>query len=309
MDQGVFREHRFRGTGGLQLSARTYGPEPRSSTATPIVCLPGLTRNSRDFHELATFLASSPGGGHPIVSLDYRGRGNSERDGDKSRYAIAVETADVVTACAHFTIDKAIFIGTSRGGLIVHHLIGLASGLVAGVVLNDIGPVVDIGGLLVIRDYLNQATGPTTWAAAPDRLKALHGDDFPALRESDWQQMARAIYRDEGGVPVADFDPAIAQQLLGLTAETPLPDLWPQFDTMAEIPLMAIRGEHSRLLSQATVREMKKRHPEMVEFTALGQGHAPLLHLDGPREAISAFLDGICVGANRARPNRRPGTR
>ncbi|MCK3775422.1 alpha/beta hydrolase [Ensifer sesbaniae] len=297
MDQGAFREHRFRGSDGLHLYARTYGLEPRPSTAIPIVCLPGLTRNSRDFHELATFLASSPGGGHPVVSLDYRGRGNSERDGDKSRYAIAIETSDVIAACAHFAIDKAIFIGTSRGGLILHRLIGHAPGLIAGAIFNDIGPVVEIEGLMGIRDYLNRATGPVSWAAAPDYLKALHGDDFPILRDSDWQQMARAIYRDEGGVPIADFDPAIAQHLLGLTAETPLPDLWPQFDTMAEIPLMVIRGERSRLLSQATVREMSKRHPGMVEFTALGQGHAPLLHLDGPREAISAFLDGICVGA------------
>lgn len=293
MDHGVFREHRFRGTGGLQLYARTYGPEPRPSKATPIVCLPGLTRNSRDFHELATFLASSSAGGHPVVCLDYRGRGNSERAGDKSRYAIAVETVDVIAACAHFAVDKAIFIGTSRGGLILHHLIGLARGLVAGIVLNDIGPVVDIGGLLAIRDYLNRATGPTSWAAAPNHLKALHGNDFPILRESDWQGMARAIYRDEGGVPIADFDPAIAQQLLGLTAETPLPDLWPQFDAMAKVPLMVIRGEHSRLLLQATVREMRNRHPGMVEFTALGQGHAPLLHLDGPRQAIATFLNGI----------------
>ena len=169
--------------------------------------------------------------------------------------------------------------------------------------------MVEIVGLLAIRGYLNRAIGPVSWTAAPDYLKALHGDDFPILCESDWQQMARAIYRDDGGVPIADFDPAIAQQLLGLTAETPLPDLWPQFDVMAEVPLMVIRGERSRLLSQVTVREMIKRHPGMVEFTALGQGHAPLLHLDGPRHAISAFLNGICVGANHARPKRRPGTR
>jgi pimeloyl-ACP methyl ester carboxylesterase len=255
--------------------------------------LPGLTRNSRDFHELAIFLSSPSGGGHPVTALDYRGRGNAARDADKSHYTIAIETADAVTACAHLAIERAAFIGTSRGGLILHQLVGAFPGLIAGVVLNDIGPVLEIGGLLAIRDYLNVATGPASWDEAPDYLKNLHGGDFPALQDSDWLQMANAIYRDEDGAPVADFDPAIAEQLRGLTAETPLPDLWPRFDTLTRVPLMAIRGENSRLLSQATVAEMGRRHPGMVQFTALGQGHAPLLHLDGPRQALAAFVNGI----------------
>jgi pimeloyl-ACP methyl ester carboxylesterase len=228
-----------------------------------------------------------------VIALDYRGRGNSGRDEDKSHYTIPVETSDVIAACAYFTIDKAIFIGTSRGGLILHHLVGLAPGLIAGVVLNDIGPVIEVGGLLAIRDYLNAADGPKSWTEAPGYLKAIHGRDFPALGEFDWLQMVRAIYRDEDGIPVADFDPAIARQLLGLTAETALPDLWPQFDALAQFPLLVIRGEHSRLLTEATVREMRGRHAGVLASTATGQGHAPLLHLDGPRQAITAFVNGI----------------
>jgi pimeloyl-ACP methyl ester carboxylesterase len=286
----AFREHRFPGVGGLQLYARAYGPGPQPRAATPVICLPGLTRNSRDFHQLATFLASSSGGGHPVISLDYRGRGNSERDGDKSRYTVAVETSDVITACAYFAIEKAIFIGTSRGGLILHHLIGLAPGLIAGAVLNDIGPVIEIGGLLGIRDYLNTGTGPVSWTAAPNYLKAIHGDDFPILHEVEWLQMARAIYRDEGGIPVVDFDPAIAAQLQALTSDMLLPDLWPQFHAFTGLPMMVVRGEHSKLLSSTTVDEMKSRHPNLTTVTAAGQGHAPLLHLDGPRHAIAAFV-------------------
>lgn len=287
-----FREHRFPGSDGLQLYARAYEPA-QPTTALPVVCLPGLTRNSRDFHEIAVFLASSSGGGYPVFSLDYRGRGNSARDADKGRYTIATETADVIAACAYFAIDRAIFVGTSRGGLILHQLVGLAPSLISGAVLNDIGPVIEIGGLMAIRDYLNIAAGPTSWAAAPNYLKTLHGADFPILRDSDWSQMVSAIYRDEDGVPVPDFDPAIALQLLGLTPETPLPDLWPQFDALSQIPVMVIRGEKSRLLSQATVREMDRRHQGLVQFTAVGQGHAPLLHLDGPRQAVAAFVNRI----------------
>lgn len=293
MNEGEFREHCFPAADGLQLYARSYGPA-RNTTAAPIICLPGLTRNSRDFHELAIFLASQLGGGNTVFSLDYRGRGNSQRDDDKSHYSIAIETTDVIAACTHLGIDRAIFVGTSRGGLILHHLIGLAPGLVAGTVLNDIGPVIEIGGLLAIRDYLNKApVEPISWATAPGYLRELHGADFPILGEGDWFAMANAIYRDEGGVPVPDFDPAIARQLLSLSAEIALPDLWPQYDALSRWPLLVIRGEHSRLLSEGTVKEMLKRNPGALAFTARGQGHAPLLHLDGPRQAVSAFLGTI----------------
>lgn len=291
MGQGVFQEHFFRSSDGPLLYARSYGPPPSPSAAVPIICLPGLTRNSRDFHQLASLLSTS--GDFPVIALDYRGRGNSERDSDKSRYTVAVETADVITACAHFAVEKAIFIGTSRGGLILHHLIDRAPSLITAAVLNDIGPVIEIGGLLAIRDYLNSSDAPTSWTTAATYLRTLHGADFPALTDGDWSDMAKAIYRDEDGMPVPDFDPAIALSLRGLTPETPLPDLWSRFDAMSQIPLMVIRGKHSRLLSEKTVREMRRRHARMADFTAPGQGHAPLLHLDGPREAITAFLNDI----------------
>ncbi|HXV28894.1 MAG TPA: alpha/beta hydrolase [Sinorhizobium sp.] len=289
----MFQEHYFRSKDGLRLYARSYGIETNIHHArVPIVCLPGLTRNSRDFHPLAAFLASPEGGAHAVVALDYRGRGQSARDDDKSRYAIVVEAEDVITACAHFGIDRATFIGTSRGGLILHHLIGVAPALIARAILNDIGPVIEIAGLLRIRDYLNAAKGPRSWAVAPAYLRAVHGADFPILRHEDWREMAEAIYRDDSGVPVTDCDPAIAAQLQGLASDAVLPALWPQFDAFAGLPMMIVRGEHSRLLSEATVQEMARRHPGLATVTAIGQGHAPLLHLDGPKQAISAFVRG-----------------
>jgi pimeloyl-ACP methyl ester carboxylesterase len=289
----VFQEHYFRAADGLRLYGRCYGSEAlRHEKRTPIVCLPGLTRNSRDFHSLAAFLASPEGGAHSIVTVDYRGRGQSDRDIDKSRYAIAVEAEDVVAACTYFGIDKATFIGTSRGGLILHHLITAAPALIARVVLNDIGPVIEIEGLLKIRDYLNASEAPGSWSDAPSFLERVHGTDFPALGSQDWREMAEAIYRDDGGVPIADFDPAIAVPLRGLTEESQLPNLWPQFEAFAGLPMMVVRGEKSRLLSAATVEEMARRHPGLVTVTAIGQGHAPILHLDGPRQAIGAFIPG-----------------
>ncbi|ACP24609.1 putative hydrolase [Sinorhizobium fredii NGR234] len=292
-EERLFQEHYFLARDGLKLYGRHYGTGiGRGEEKTRIVCLPGLTRNSRDFHPLAAFLASPEGGAHSVVTLDYRGRGQSERDSDKSRYAIAIEAEDVVAACAHFGIGKAIFIGTSRGGLILHHLITSAPALIARVVLNDIGPVIELDGLLRIRDYLNLPQGPSGWTEAPDFLRRLHGADFPLLGPRDWQEMAVAIYRDQNGVPVADFDPAIASQLQGLTGDAELPSLWPQFEAFAGIPAMVVRGEYSRLLSVATVEEMSRRHPGLIAVTAPGQGHAPLLHLDGLRHVISDFVRG-----------------
>ncbi len=292
-EEQMFQEHYFRARDGLRLYGRRYGSEVmRREEKTPVVCLPGLTRNSRDFHLLAAFLASPEGGAHPVITLDYRGRGQSERDSDKSRYTIAVEAEDVITACAYFGIDKATFIGTSRGGLILHHLVTSAPALIARVVLNDIGPVIEIEGLLRIRDYLNAPQRPSSWADAPNFLQRVHGEDFPLLSPQDWREMAEAIYRDEGGVPIADFDPAIAAQLQGLTEESELPDLWPQFEAFAGLPMMVVRGEHSRLLSESAVREMMRRHPGLVTMTASGQGHAPLLHRDGLRNEIAAFIRG-----------------
>lgn len=288
-DERGFREHYFRARDGLKLYGRRYGGDG-CEDKTPIVCLPGLTRNSRDFHALAAFLASPDGGAHSVVTLDYRGRGQSERDDDKSRYAIAVEAEDVVTACTHFGIDRATFIGTSRGGLILHHLITSAPALIARVVLNDIGPVIELEGLLRIRDYLNAPRDPSSWAEAPDFLRRIHGADFPRLGQQDWQELAEAIYRDENGIPIADFDPAIADQLQGLTADAQLPSLWPQFEAFAGVPAMVVRGEYSRLLSVATVEEMARRHPGLIAVTAPGQGHAPLLHLDGLRQMIGDFV-------------------
>ncbi|OCP16598.1 MULTISPECIES: alpha/beta hydrolase [unclassified Ensifer] len=290
MGQGAFREHRFHGVGGLQLYARAYGPEPRSGAATPVICLPGLTRNSRDFHELATFLASSSGGGHPVISLDYRGRGNSERDDDKSRYTVAIETSDVITACTYFAIEKAIFIGTSRGGLILHLLAQQMPSLIAAVILNDIGPVIEREGLLAIRDYLNNNDKPRSWEDAAAHLKTLHGAEFPALDEADWREMANAIYRDENGYPIPDFDQAIAKQLLSLDGETALPDLWQPFQALCQYPLLLIRAENSRLLTEKTVAEMHRRHCTMMSAVAAGQGHAPLLHVGGLRSDIAIFL-------------------
>lgn len=298
MQQDGFSERYFLSNDGLRLYARIYGHKSLEvGGSLPVVCLAGLTRNSRDFHFLAQHLSSPVGGSRTVFCLDYRGRGQSERDPDKSHYSIPVETNDVITACHTLGIERAVFIGTSRGGLILHLLAQQTPSLIAAVVLNDIGPVIERGGLLAIRDYLNNGGRPQTWEDAPAHLRALHGTEFPALGEIDWRDMANAIYRDENGYPVPDFDQAIAKQLLPLDASTPLPDLWEPFQALGQYPLLLVRGENTRLLAEETATEMHRRHQKMTSVTALGQGHAPLLHVGDLKQDIAEFLETIVRGA------------
>ncbi|RFB96167.1 alpha/beta hydrolase [Rhizobium leguminosarum bv. trifolii] len=290
-DTSGFQERFYTSSEGLKLYARDYRP---SETATagrlPVICLPGLTRNTRDFHPLALLLCEDMTAPRRVIALDSRGRGNSAWDENKANYNLAIEAGDVVTACAALGVERAIFIGTSRGGLILHLIAATRPDLLEAVILNDIGPVIEAKGLALIRDYLNSGRRPADWSEAVDIVKENHGASFTALGGEDWREMALALYRDVGGRPVADFDPAIAEAVKSVDLSQPLPDLWAQFESLCRFPLMLIRGENTSLLSKETADEMARRHPNLILQTAEGQGHAPLLHHGDIPVAIRAFL-------------------
>ncbi len=274
----------------LRLHVRVYGAR---NDGLPVICLPGLSRNSRDFHQLALQLSTQPSAPLRVMTIDSRGRGLSDRDEKTERYTVATEAQDVVAVLDHFGIDRALFIGTSRGGLILHVLAATHPERLAGIVLNDIGPVIEIEGLKQIQAYLGRERHPADFDDAAAILKETHGASFPALEDADWRDMADAIYRDIDGDLVADFDPAIAEQFRAADLSQPLPDLWAQFDLFRTLPLMAIRGATSRLLSQETAEAMAKRHPEMRLLIVPGQGHAPILHLGDIPSKLHAFLSTI----------------
>ena len=293
-DESGFLARTIAAEDGLKLYVRDYAcSEATAHNRPPVFCLPGLTRNSRDFHQLALLLSQGSLGPHRVITLDARGRGLSERDPDKSHYNLAVEAQDVLTVCAALDISQAIFIGTSRGGLVLHILAASRPDILKAVILNDIGPVLEKTGLADIRDYLNRDRKPASWSEAVEILQENHGNAFIALGEEDWQDMARAIYAIADDKPVADYDPAIAAQMQALDLESPIPDLWTQFQGFQGIPLMVIRGENSKLLTQSTTDEMAKRHPATVVKIAGGQGHAPILHLGDIPEAIGAFISEL----------------
>ncbi len=293
-DESGFLSRTIAADDGLKLHVRDYiGDEASIKTRPPVFCLPGLTRNSRDFHQLAMLLSQDPVAPRRVITLDARGRGASEWDEDKSRYNLVIEAQDVLTVCAALGIRQAIFIGTSRGGLVLHLLAASRPDILKAVILNDIGPVLEKIGLMDIRDYLNRGRQPDTWNEAVEILRENHGDAFTALGADDWEDMARAIYASRDGKPVADYDPAIAAQMKTLDLEAPIPDLWPQFQGFQDIPLMVIRGENSKLLTQATTDEMAARHPGTVVKTARGQGHAPILHFGDIPDSIRHFISTL----------------
>ncbi|WFP62033.1 alpha/beta hydrolase [Mesorhizobium sp. WSM4904] len=274
---------------GLKLHARIYGES--NTDAWPVVCLPGLTRNARDFHELALYLSSKAKRPRKVVAFDYRGRGRSDYDPDISHYNVGVEAGDVLAGLSELGIEEAAFVGTSRGGLIIHVLGALKPAALKAIVLNDIGPVIEAEGLAHIRSYLDRNPKPKTFAEAVDAQRRVHGAGFPALTDADWARMVTAICRDTDAGWVPDFDPALVETLAGVDVTKPLPDLWPQFDALTAVPLLAIRGGNSTLLSAATFEEMQKRHPGMQTITVEGQGHAPFLETGTLPEEIAGFLD------------------
>lgn len=284
----------FSASDGLRLHAADYGRQDAATRGRlPVVCLPGLTRNTRDFHDLALLLSRDKNSPRRVVCFDYRGRGRSGWDKDPSRYTILVEAEDVLSGMAALGLEHVIFIGTSRGGLIMHVLAASRPGIMAAGVLNDIGPVIEGAGLAQIKAYLSRMPKPKTWDEAAHILAQAHAKSFPALSEADWADFARAVYIERNGKLAADYDPALLGGLKGVDLNTPLPTLWPQFEGLGGMPLMALRGEHSTLLSNETLIEMKARVPALQTFTIEGHGHAPILHLAGIPDILNRFFVSV----------------
>ncbi|MDX8440475.1 alpha/beta fold hydrolase [Mesorhizobium australafricanum] len=286
-DEG-FSDFFYTAPDGLKLHARIYGEA--NTAARPVVCLPGLTRNARDFHELGLYLSKKAVNPRKVVAFDYRGRGQSDYDPDIGHYNVGVEAGDVLAGLSALGIEQAAFIGTSRGGLIIHVLGALKPAVLRAIVLNDIGPAIEAEGLAHIRSYLDRAPKPKTFAEAVAAQRRVHGADFPSLTDADWARMVTAICRETDAGWVPDFDPALVDTLAGVDFNKPLPDLWPQFDALAAMPLLVVRGANSKLLSVATLEEMRRRHPGMEAIIVEGQGHAPFLETGALPDKIAAFL-------------------
>lgn len=287
-----FEDITFTSRDGLRLHARHY--LAANATARPVLCLAGLTRNGRDFRDIASALATDKTNPRPVLALDSRGRGLSEHDPDWRNYTLLVEMQDALDLLVVLGWRDVAVIGTSRGGLIAMFLAAAQPTAIGAIVFNDIGPVIERDGLARIAGYVGRAPLPGSWSEAAKLVRDLNARHFPAVPESMWEDVARAWFNERAGKPAPGYDANLSQALSVLSG--PAPVLWPQFEACARLPVMVIRGERSDILTAATVEEMRRRHQGLVALTVKGQGHAPLLK-DAPAiSAVREFLASAKAG-------------
>lgn len=272
----------------LSLHVRTHGRPV--SHRLPVLCLPGLSRTAGDFDPVARALAADRDAPRFVAAVDYRGRGRSDRDPDPKNYNPAVELADVLAVLAALEIDRAAFLGTSRGGILTMLLAKAKPAVLGAAILNDIGPVIETGGLMRIKGYVGKLPRPHSHQEGAAVLRGLFGDQFPRLEEADWLAAARLTWEERDGALALTYDPGLADNLASLDPAHPLPSLWNEFDALAGIPVMVIRGANSDVLSRATVEEMQIRRPDLVVMEIPDQGHPPLLREPDTVARIAAFI-------------------
>ena len=282
-----YEEIYFTARDGLRLYGRCY-PGLNGTNRRSVLCLPGLTRNSRDFHDLAVALSQHPDVSRTVYTVDYRGRGLSDFDPNWKNYTVPVEMLDVLDFITLAGIESPAIIGTSRGGLIAMLMAAVQPTAIGALVLNDIGPVIEHDGLVRISGYVGRVPLPITWADAARMVHDLHRRHFTDIPDSEWEKVARQWYNERDGRPAPGYDSKLGRSLSVLNR--PLPPLWPQFEALKHVPTLVVRGENSDVLAEKTVDEMRRRHPALVTITVANQGHAPLLMDDPTIEAIRHFL-------------------
>ncbi len=286
-DVAGYLEHFVTLRDGLRMYCREYGAERRDGPA--VLCLPGLTRNSRDFQSLARGLSD----GWRVLTPDLRGRGRSDYDPEWRHYQPLTYVADVGELLQQRGEARVVVVGTSLGGLISMLMAAMNPAALAGVVLNDVGPEIDPAGLQRIAGYVGKLPRVRNWQDAAAQARLVNSLALPDFTDEDWMAFARATYRDDGsGNPVLDMDPLIGEAV----RETPAgaaPDLWPLYGMLAQIPVLAIRGEHSDILSASTFAQMIERKSDLRTLVVPGRGHAPTLDEPICRSAIRTFLEAI----------------
>ena len=279
---------------GLTLHVSRYGSHVAS--ALPVVCLPGLARTAADFHPLATALAADPAKPRLVLAIDYRGHGQSEYDRNPDNYTLPVALADLSAVLVALEIAPAIFLGTSYGGVLAMMLAVSRPTAIGGAILNDIGPVIKPQGWVRIKGYLGKLPVPRNFEEGAEILRWWFHAQFPKLTPQDWIAFAQRTWREHRGALMPNHDLKLARALRGLSLER-LPTLWDQFDALAHIPLMVIRGANSDMLASTTVNAMLVRRGQLEVVVIPDQGHAPLLAEPMAIRRIAAFVASCDVPA------------
>jgi pimeloyl-ACP methyl ester carboxylesterase len=282
VEAGQFSDRYFTNRDDLRLHYRDY---PGPTDKPPLLCLPGLTRNSRDFAELADRYSPR----FRVIALDFRGRAASDYDPIPSRYNPLTYAGDVLELLDQLDLPQAIFVGTSLGGLVTMVLAATAPQRIAAAIINDVGPDVDPAGIDRILSYVGKDVRFASWDEAADTIAANNGSNFERFSHADWVAMARRNCREEDGTIRFDYDMAIAEPFK-TAGPTPDVDLWPLFAALGAKPLLVIRGEKSDLLTSRTTERMKAVVPAMNLVIVPGVGHAPELSEPEAVAAMDEFL-------------------
>ena len=283
MQPAPFTETHWTSPDGLRLYTRVY--ESETAGAATVLCLHGLTRNSRDFEDLAPHLQHR----HRVVVPDLRGRGLSARDTNPQNYQPAIYVQDILALMDVVAAAQVTVIGTSLGGLLAMMLGAGHRARIAGIVLNDIGPEADPAGIERIKGYAGRLPAPKDWSDAIAQTRTMFADAWPNLSEQRWSTIGRRGFReDTSGAIRVDADPMIGEMLRAAPAATA--NLWPFWNALRGIPMLAIRGERSDILSAATFARMKAENPDLAQLEVSQRGHVPLLDEPECIAAIDAFL-------------------
>lgn len=271
---------------GLRLHYRDYsGP----ATRTPLICMPGLTRNARDFEPIAELL----GGKRRMIAIDFRGRGDSAYAKDPMSYMPITYMQDVDALLRELNLKSFITLGTSLGGIVSMLLATMWKEKMKGAILNDVGPEIGAKGAERIRSYVGQGRSFETWMHAARAMAEAHGSVYPDYKLDDWLRLAKRTCKLSGnGRIVFDYDMKIAEPFKLPGGETGV-DLWPVFDSLSGVPLLVLRGATSDILEKPVATKMLKKHGGATLATIPRVGHAPSLDEPEALEAIKGFLAGV----------------
>ena len=287
----TFAERRWTSADGLSLYARDYAPAS-GPAKLPVIAIHGLTRNSADFEVIAPLIAQS---GRRVLAIDIRGRGRSDRAPDPMTYQPATYAQDVLALLNQTGIERAVFLGTSMGGLITMALAAIRSKVIAAAIVNDVGPEVAKEGLARIAAYSGQPVDTPTWADAAAYAREINAVALPHYGDADWMAFARRTFVEgPEGAPILNYDPDIAVPIRAAGAKALVPNLWPMFGRLARgRPVLLVRGQTSDLLSEKIAAKMRKRAPKMDYVEVPGVGHAPMLDEPEAKAAIFPFLGEV----------------
>jgi pimeloyl-ACP methyl ester carboxylesterase len=283
LNGNTWQDRHYTSSDGLTLYYRDYAAE---SDQLPVLCLPGLTRNSRDFETLAPRLQAR---GRRVIAPDLRGRGRSQYDPNWSNYQPLTYLGDIAALQTAAGAERVVVVGTSLGGILAMLMAATRPAAIAGAVLNDVGPEIAIEGLQRISQYVGRHVPVRSWEEAAAQARATYGLSMPGLTDEDWLVYARRSYAEIDGVPQPDMDPMIGEAVRSAPSGA-APDLWPVFGALGPVPTLALRGVLSDVLSAETFDRMAREKPDLRRLSVERRGHPPLLDEPEVVAALEEFL-------------------